>query len=274
MSIDQHLIDESNAAYHSRTELSASMLKKFAESPRVFEANYITKTITSEPSAAMRLGTAIHAAVLEPGSFERDYIVCPAECSDKRTKAYKEWIAGNESKEVLSIEEAKRVIGCRDAAKGNAMARAILDSATHIEKSFSYTDFLSGVPCRVRFDALAGDVVVDIKTVNDGSVAAFGNSVAGFGYHLQATHYIEGLRTLDPSRNWRFVFITLETQQPFRCRVFELSEESQLFAEGQRMALLEDYSRRLKSGDWSEVGESEVTVLSLPNWYKSQRGLQ
>jgi hypothetical protein len=40
------------------------------------------------------------------------------------------------------------------------------------------------------------------------------------------------------------------------------------------MALLEDYARRVKSGDWSEVGESEVTVLSLPNWYKSQRGLQ
>jgi CRISPR/Cas system-associated exonuclease Cas4 (RecB family) len=275
MSIEKHLIDEPNAAYHSRPELSASQLKKFAESPRIFEAYHVTKSIASEPSPAMRLGSAVHTAVLERVHFHRDYVVCPAECSDKRTKAYKDWSAGvDATKTVLTDDEYLRVMQCALAVESNETSRAIINASTHVEKSFAYDDFLTGVECRVRFDAIAGDVVVDLKTVSDGSQTAFESSVAKFGYHLQAAHYLEGLRTIDPDRNWRFVFITLETQAPFRCRVFELSDDSLNFASMQRMALLEDYKRRMATGDWSEVGEKEVTVLSLPRWYMTQKAFE
>jgi hypothetical protein len=272
MSIEPHLIDESNKAYHARTELSASMLKNFAESPRLFEAHYVTKTISSEPSPAMMLGTAVHTAILEPMEYRKNYVTCPHECSDKRTNAYKAWAAGIGDREVLSAEHAERVEGCVNAVKQSRIASEILNAAQYVERSFSYTDFLSNVPCRVRFDAIAGNVIVDLKTVSDGSAKAFENSVAGFGYHLQAVHYLEGLRTIEPGRAWHFVFITLETVQPFRCRVFRLCDESLSFAESQRMALLEDYSRRKAVNDWSEIGENEVATVSLPNWYKAQRG--
>jgi len=271
MSIADHLIDEPNEAYHARKELSASQLKKLAESPRIYEAYHVTKTISSEPSAAMRLGTAVHAAVLERSSFHAEYTVCPAECSDKRTKAYKDWAANvDPAKTVLTDDEYLRIMQCTLAVEKNETARAILNAATMVEKSFLYEDFLSGVPCRVRFDALAGDVVVDLKTVSDGSADAFTSSVGKFNYHLQAAHYLEGLRTIDHARDWRFVFITVETAAPFRCRVFELCEQTMAFAAEQRASLLEDYKRRMATGDWSEPNENEVTVLSLPNWFKAK----
>jgi hypothetical protein len=260
--------DEPNEAYHARSELSASMLKTLDRSPRVFEAQYVTKEIDKEPSAAMQFGTMVHAAILEPEAFQQRYLACPDECSDRRTKAYKEWVATLGDREPITQSDFVRIQRIRAAVKAKRVATAILDAAFIREKSFSYVDFLTGVDCRVRFDGLAGDVIVDLKTVSDGSEAAFAKSVADFGYHLQAAHYIEGFRTLDPSRDWQFAFITLETQVPFRVRVFKLDDAAIAVASARRMELLEFYKLRMESGDWSEAGEDEVTVISLPNWFK------
>jgi hypothetical protein len=263
-------VDESNEAYHSRKEMSASMLKKLDQSPRVFEAHYITGEAAKEPSAAMVFGTMVHAAILEPDEFASRYLVCPDECSDRRTKAYKEWAATLGDREPITATDANRIARCAAAVQCNTVASAILQAATIREKSFAYKDFLTGVDCRVRFDALAGDVVVDLKTVSDGSEEAFAKSIADFGYHLQAAHYLEGFKTLDPSRDWQFVFITVETQAPFRSRVFKLDADALMIAETRRTELLESYKIRMETGDWSEPGESEVTVLSLPKWYKTK----
>jgi exodeoxyribonuclease VIII len=261
-------IDETNEAYHARTEVSASMLKKLDESPRLFEAHYVTRTIPSRQSDAMRLGSAVHAAILEYALFDEMYVVCPAECSDRRTKAYKEWANGVGMRQILTDDEAARIAGCQKALLNNKTAATIIDAVSIVEKSFAYEDFLTQVPCRVRFDALAGDVIVDLKTVSDGSEAEFVRSVANYRYHLQAAHYLEGFRTLDPSRDWQFVFITLETVAPYRCRVFKLDDESLMIAANRRTELLESYKRRLADGDWSEENENEVVTLSLPKWFK------
>jgi len=263
-------IDETNEQYHARHEMSASMLKKLDESPRVFEAHYIAKTIESKQSDAMRLGSAVHAAILEPDVFHASYVVCPAECSDRRTTKHKDWAKTVEGREILTFDEWDRIKACCVAANRNEIASLILGAATIREKSFSYTDFLTSVNCRVRFDALAGDLIVDIKTVNDGSEAAFVKSITDYRYHLQAAHYLEGFKTLDPSLDWQFVFITVETVAPFRCRVFKLDDEALMIAAERRTQLLESYKLRLASGDWSEAGESEVVTLSLPGWFKAK----
>lgn len=263
-------VEESNEDYHARTEVSASMLKKLDESPRLFEAYYVTKTITSKPSDAMRIGTAVHTAVLEPLDFDNRYVVCPDECSDRRTKAYKEWAAMAGDREVLTMDDAKRIISCTNSLFKNDIANKIVNAATEKEKSFAYDDFLTQVPCRVRFDALAGDVIVDLKTVSDGSESEFVRSIANYRYHLQAAHYLEGFKTLDPTRDWQFVFITLETVAPFRCRVFRLDDDALRLAADRRTALLESYKSRMSSGDWSEPNENEVVTLSLPRWFTNK----
>jgi exodeoxyribonuclease VIII len=263
-------IDETNEQYHARREMSASMLKRLDESPRLFEAHYVARTIESKQSDALRLGSAVHAAILEPDVFHATYVVCPAECSDKRTTKHKEWAKTVEGREILTFDEWDRIKACCVAANRNEIAAMIIEAATVREKSFAYSDFLTSVDCRVRFDALAGDLIVDLKTVSDGSESAFVRSIADYRYHLQAAHYLEGFKTIDPSRDWQFVFITVETLAPFRCRVFKLDDEALMIAAERRTQLLESYKLRCESGDWSESGENEIVTLSLPNWYKSK----
>ena len=96
------LLSIPNEEYHARPGVSASMLKSMASGWRSFEAEYITKTAPRKESAAMALGTAVHAALLEPEAFADEYAVIPEECSDRRTKAYKEWAANNGDRKTLS----------------------------------------------------------------------------------------------------------------------------------------------------------------------------
>lgn len=265
-----NFIDEPNDAYHSRPEVSASQLKKLDESPRLFEAHYVTRTIENKQSDAMRLGSAVHCAVLEPDLFNEQYAVCPADCSDRRTTKHKEWAESVNGRQVLTSDEYGRIKSCRESLRDNDIARMILKAATHKEKSFVYQDFLTSVDCRVRFDALAGDAIIDIKTVSDGSEQEFIRSIDKFRYHIQAAHYLEGFKTLDPSRDWQFVFITVETVAPYRSRVFKLDDDWLNLGFDRRSLLLESYKLRSRAGDWSESGEHEVTVLSLPHWSKAK----
>jgi hypothetical protein len=261
-------IDETNEDYHARTEVSASWLKKLDESPRLFEAHYVTRTIESKQTDAMRLGTAVHCAILEPQKFDAQYAVCPEDCSDRRTNKHKAWAETVLGRQILTADEFQKIKSCEAAVHRNDIARLIIKAATHKEKSFVYRDFLTSVDCRVRFDALAGDAIVDIKTVSDGSEDEFIRSIDKYRYHLQASHYLEGFKTLDPSRDWQFVFITVETVAPYRCRTFSLDNEWLSMGADLRSALLESYKIRLQNGDWSESGENQVTPLSPPPWIR------
>src|SRR5690606_25114847 len=56
--------------YHARPELAFSQLEDFAVSPTLYHGRHVAKTLLPRPeSAAMRLGTACHAIVLEPDRF-------------------------------------------------------------------------------------------------------------------------------------------------------------------------------------------------------------
>lgn len=259
--LSKRLITESNEAYHARKSVSASMLKSMAKGWRTFEAEYVTKTAPRKESAAMALGTAVHTALLEPDRFDTDYAICPPDCSDRRTKAYKEWAAENDGKTVLTIDEARTIWAMSKSAIRDKFALILLNADGHIEKSLEWQD--EGVPCRARFDKVAGSFIIDIKTCQDATPDAFAKTIASYRYDLQAAHYLAGL----PSVATTFVFVAIETASPFRVRCYEMCSDDLFSAETERVALLLEYQRRLASDDWSEPGEGVLTKIFLPNWF-------
>ena len=91
--------------------LSFSSLKNFATSPAHFIAY---KNREQHESPAMRFGTAVHAAILEPKEFVKDYKVLEVR---RGTKAYKElqeehpnaiWLSPSEYNEIQKIEKKLR----------------------------------------------------------------------------------------------------------------------------------------------------------------------
>jgi hypothetical protein len=261
------LLAISNDEYHARPGVSASMLKSMASGWRAFQAEYVTKTSPRKESAAMALGTAVHAALLEPELFADEYAVIPEECSDRRTKAYKEWAASNGDRKTLSPSDAATIEQIKSAAWSDDIAEMLLrGSAGTNEGFFEWTEGPRETLCRVRFDRLAEPFIIDIKTTDDARPEAFAATVAKYRYDLQAAHYLTGLEGFTRS-DLRFVFIAVETSSPYRCRCYELSESDLAAAHNQRRSLLAEYEERLAKNDWSEPGESELRTVFLPNWF-------
>jgi hypothetical protein len=256
-----NLLEITNEEYHARPGVSASMLKSMARGWRTFEAEYITKTALRKESAAMALGTAVHAALLEPDRFASEYVVCPPECSDRRTKAYKEWSASVGDALVLSADDAEIISAISESVARDEFASQLLKAEGYVEGSFEWAE--QDVLCRMRFDKIAGLFCVDIKTCQDATVEAFAKTIASYRYDLQASHYLAGI----PYVAARFVFIAIETSSPFRVRCYEMCGDDLYSASIERRSLLAEYKRRSQVDDWSEVGEGVLTKVYLPNWF-------
>jgi hypothetical protein len=270
-----HVITESNAEYHARDSISASRLKLLRQSPRVYQATVLLGNMPHSETPAMKLGTAIHCNVLEPELYRATYACCPAECSDKRTKAYKEWVA--EAGDCVVINEADNatIHTAAAALKMHPIAGKIIGARELTEGSVTYTDPASGADCRFRFDGIAGPIVFDIKTISKCNNQEIRKTFTEYGYHVQAAHYLAGLDALDPSTKWRFMFLFVETCEPWRVRVVDPSElaigESVSWLNigvVERSSLISDLLSRTASGDWSEPGENEVCSVSVPTWYR------
>jgi hypothetical protein len=75
-----------NADYHADPAISASHLKAVMQSPYHYWSRYLNpQRPTMEPTAAMRLGSLAHCAVLEPDELHNRYAIAP----DRRSNAGK-----------------------------------------------------------------------------------------------------------------------------------------------------------------------------------------
>jgi hypothetical protein len=247
--------------YHDRPEVSATMLKSMAQGWRTFEAEHIAKTAPRKESAAMSLGTAIHTALLEPHKLS-DYVVCPEECSDRRTKAYKGWAAENKGKTILTRSDSEIMAAIARRCSESSLISATLAMAGQREPEIYWKDKHVGTECRAKIDLLGKGVVVDVKTTQDARPRVFAKTIGDFRYDLQAAHYLDGTQCE------AFIFLACETTYPFRVRLYELYEQDLYEAANRRHDLLEAYETRKAAGDWSEYGENEVCKILIPNYLK------
>ena len=251
--------------YHDRPEVSASMLKSMATGWRTFEAEYITKTAPRKETAAMMLGTAIHCALLEPERYEHEYVICPAECSDRRTKAYKEWAADadNACRIPLSSSDGEIIQRVLDNCQANQAVRAVLELPGKVEHEVYWTDQETDVSCRAKVDKLCDQIIIDIKTTDDARKNPFAKTIASWRYDIQASHYLDGTGLT------AFIFLAVEKTSPFRCRLYEISSHDSANAQEARLTLLQQYRDRKVTNDWSEDEEFQVTPLFLPSFLLS-----
>lgn len=275
MTISQAIIRESNADYHARESISASRLKLLRESPRVYESQVVNGYSKGGESAPMKLGTAIHCNVLEPHEYRANYVCCPAECSDKRTKAYKAWAEMAGDRIAMTEAEELTIHTASSALRMHPIAGKIIRAAELTEGTVLYVDPDTGADCRFRFDGIAGPICFDIKTIKKCTKQEIRTTFTEYGYHVQAAHYLAGLKVLDPSTDWRFMFLYVETCEPWRVRVVDPAEldigESVSWLDVgivERSSLIRDLLEKTASGDWSEPGENEVCSVSVPKWYR------
>ena len=207
---------ESNYQYHAANGISSSGLKKiYAKSVW----HYINQSPFSSDS--MRLGSAIHTAILEPKLFYDEYVVMQK--FDGRTtegkKLKAEYEAAAEGKTTLTADEFAIVDGVIRNYNKNDQAKYY--TRGEIELSH-YLEF-NGVDVKVRPDCInkVAGFISDPKTCQDNSPKAFIRDVYKYNYHLQAAFYSDTLG-VDPKN---FVFISIETKAPYSIECYVLADE-------------------------------------------------
>lgn len=217
-----------NAEYRQVKAWSNSDLSMINKSPALIEWS---RNAPSSPSDIGDIGTATHSAVLEPESFDSDYVKAPS--FDKRTKAGKEGAESFEKnmvgKEVLSDAEYTLVTDMRESIMAHPVATKLLTCDGESELSVFFE--VDGIKCKARFDrkpdydALGFHCVVDLKTTGD--MSKFKYSVRDYRYHCQAAWYRKAYFELTGFMP-RFIFVVVSKQKTFgkhEVRVFELSQE-------------------------------------------------
>lgn len=233
--------------YHARREMSSHDLMIFKKNIERFRWQ---KTKGSEPpTAAMELGSAIHAAVLTPEIFEKEYIfdspVNPKTGNPfgRDTKAFAEWRSEIDPlglKRIINPRDKELIDGIKASVESHEIARELLRDTIREASVFRN---LCGVECRARIDAYkAGSHIVDLKTT--ANITDFTDAAAKFNYVLQAAFYSLMLDIDD------VFLIAVEKEPPYTVCVVQITEDTLRFAKSDIRATLNRYKECVESNTW------------------------
>ena len=233
------IVKDSNDHYHSHNSISASGLKKIFNK----SVHHYLET-TYKESDAMRLGTAVHVALLEREVFYDIY--CPmTEKIDARTKEGKLKKAAfeekSEGKIVLSLQEYEVIKGINARFDKNKLAKHYCKG----DKELSHYLKFEGVDVRVRPDCInyLSGFISDVKTTRlSANEEDFSSEAETRDYDLQAAFYMDmlGIDT--------FKFIVCEKSPPYSVMVHTLDEESIERGRQKYKIAFSDWKDYVKSG--------------------------
>ena len=259
--------DLSSGACHAAPGISKSGLDRMARSPAHYQA-YLREPRVVTP--AMRAGTALHTAILEPGLFGSQYAVSPK--FDRRTTKGKAdaaaFEAENAGKEPVSEDEYENWMRCAEAVRTHP-ACAFLFQKGHAERSVFANDPVTGemVKCRPDWEAKVGEMTVnvDIKSTDDARVSAFSRSAFNYGYPMQSAFYSDVCEWAGLPKPDSWFFIAFEKEPPYGIVVFEPDQDFIEYGRTQYRRALDLYHHCKELNEWPAY-QTEVQKLSLPSW--------
>lgn len=264
----------SNTAYHSGHGISKSGLDLIAKSPLHYWAAYLDPN--REPrteTPAMKLGTAIHTAILEPDAFADRYRVMP-EGLDRRTKAGKEIYeallldAETNDATLISAADQQTALQIATNVRRHPLARNILRDGK-AEQSVFWTDAETGVLCKCRPDWLLdpnpNPAILDVKSTTDASPDGFMKSAYTYRYHVQAAWYLDGLEAATGMKPDSFMFLAIEKEPPFAVAFYYADEAMIAAGRAEYQRHLRTFAACAASDTWPGY-PSKLLPLALPKW--------
>lgn len=249
----------SNTDYHQSEGISKSGLDLFARSPAHYR--YSAKR---EPTSAMSLGSATHAAILEPDVYSTQYIIL-RDAPDRRSSVYKEAVKQRGAEYVLLGKEADQIAGMQEAVRSNPHAAALL-AAGYAEQSLFTRDPVTGVIVRVRYDWItAAGQPVDLKTTQDAGDEAFGKSIMNYRYHVQDVLYCDAWEWAFGEQPPPMLFLAVESEMPHCTAIHRIPHDFRQYARKLYRAELNRYAACLESGEWPGL-PSEPHTTQMPGW--------
>jgi hypothetical protein len=214
--------------YRALKSLNYSGSKELLKSAAHFQA-YLNKP--QEETKALKIGTAVHAYVLQPEVAFATYAVAPE--VDRRTKdgkaAWETFVAANAGKVVLTEDENALVAGVANSMRSTLATLGVKPVATELMISGEYC----GTPIKAAIDLVGSDgYLYDLKTCEDASPKGFLSSVRAYRYNLQAYLYrlLFEQHSQTKVRGFRFIATEKAGDGFYPTAVYELGPELMTYA--------------------------------------------
>jgi hypothetical protein len=280
-------VDWTDAQYFAnRTHLSNSDRERFRRNPREFGL-WLEGLIDDVPTDAMQLGTALHAALLEPERFNEIVGKIPPAAKCKATTKAGSQCTNDakigsdfcgvhkgvdnlpDAEVILTAERWELLTEMVEQVRRHKVATVYLERCPHREKVFLWQCTETGLPLRCKVDLLHPRHVVDVKTTGRiGSEHDLATTIVRYGYHRQAAFYLRILRGLgiaDASTRWHWIFVENIGPAP-RVKVRECSAEALELGERQVLADLREMADRFQRQDWQQDDLDSEIVIDLPRY--------
>lgn len=225
-------------------------------------------TNRATPTDDMTFGSAVHKLILGAGAAIR--IVDTDSWRTNDAKAAKK--AAHEAGLIPLLTkdyEAAKVVA--DAVRRDRYAAKLLAEGTGLaEQTLVWQDPETKVMCRAMLDWLPtkGRVAVDVKTCPSASPAKLPKHIADFGYHIQAAHYLDGMRALGIAAKPALVFVFVEKDAPHLVNPVQLNPLAlEIGAHYIRQARL-IWAECMESGQWPGYSD-DIELIELPGWVEN-----
>lgn len=268
------IVIETNAEYHGyREAISKSRLANMSVCPAYFKW---CEDNPQEPSEDMVLGSAFHKIVLEPETFDKEFMIMPH--FDRRTKegrlGYENLMNKVEGNCITLItkEQYDTICGMRDSIMSNPYARKLING--NIEQSMYFTDDLTKVECKCRPDVwrkVADRVVItDLKSAKSVMPNDFMRDCVKYHYDLQTAMYLDGASKVlgVPKDNIDFVFIAVEKKPPYLLNIMQADTYVIQKGEADFREYIGTYAECKQTDNWYGLNGANgiINTLSLPSY--------
>ncbi|NIY47315.1 PD-(D/E)XK nuclease-like domain-containing protein [Cedecea colo] len=213
--------DLSNEDYHKDESIGSTTIKAISVSP----ANLYFNPFKGSKSA--QIGTAIHAALLEPTVFEKEFLLKP-DISTRASKEYKTLAADSDPEKILIGNEVDTINRMIESAQLNNDFIDYLSTKGRSEVSMFATCPTTGLKLKCRFDRLSDShpYPLDVKSCRDATQRGFSQAFGQYHYHVQAAFYLYVLKLVTGRELNQFAFFAIENTAPFKNCMYYIGEDS------------------------------------------------
>lgn len=221
---------------------------------------------SDEPTAAMRLGSAAHCAVLEPERFASEYVnVGDVNYATKDGKAARDAVLAA-GKNPIKQDEYDAADAISAAVRSNRAAFNILNVPGVRESALLWTDADTGVKCKGRVDLFApGLVLADLKTTANAGPEAFSDSIYRYGYHRQLAMYRDGYKAIT-GEDLEPAIIAVENDAPYCCAVYRLDDQAMELGRREYKWVLSQLVAAKTAGTLTSGYGDDIRTIGVPEW--------
>jgi hypothetical protein len=274
--------------YHDLDAISRSEIVLINRSPaHYWAAKLDPERKEREPTPAMIAGQILHTCILEPGKFDDQFVVLPADAPNRPTSRQRNakkpskatveaitfwdgWEELHGHKTLIQAEQGEEYRKISAAIHGHSELAPFFEGGKP-ELTFIADDPVTGLQVRCRPDWMCkiGEklVVLDFKSCDDARPFPFARSAANYGYFVQAAFYMDVIEwAYRPADH--FLIVAFEKKPPYAIKIYEPTDAAIIQASQEYRVALDTIKTCIESHSFPAY-PTEIEALDYPHYLQN-----